>query len=71
MASGKRRSELLKEISEAYADLNMFAAVVALLEGGTMSAGAQPYDFRIIKLCQQAQQKCLRRHDRARDALLR
>lgn len=68
-ATYKKRAALLQEMTEARTDLNMFEGVVALLEGGTMSAGAQPYDFRIIDICREAQQKCLRRYDRARDAL--
>lgn len=65
----KSRKQLIKEAVEARSDLNIFAAVVAILEGSTVSADAQPDDFRIIGMCQRAQQKCLRRYDRALEAL--
>jgi hypothetical protein len=47
----------------------VFASIVAILEGGTVSANAQPDDFKIIRICQAAQQKALHRYDRACDAL--
>ena len=58
-----------QEMAEAHTDLSVFAAVVALLEGGLLSAGAQPDDFKIIALAKRAQVKCLRRFDRARAKL--
>lgn len=64
-----KQKELIKAAVEAHADLNIFAAVVAILEGGTVSASAQPDDFKVIALCNSAQQKCLRRYDRAIAAL--
>lgn len=60
---------LIKAVTEAHTDLTVFAAIVAILEGGTVSARAQPDDFKVIALCQRAQQKCLRRYDRAVAAL--
>lgn len=57
--------EHIREANAAHTDLNIFAAVVALLEGGLVSSGAQPDDFKIIKLAQQAQARCLRRYDDA------
>lgn len=67
----KRKStkELVQDAVEAHSDLNIFGAIIAILEGGTVSARAQPDDFRIINLCQKAQTKCLRRYDRALEAL--
>lgn len=65
----KARRAMIKEAVEAHNDLNIFEAVVAILEGGTVSAGAQPYDFRVIAICKKAQQECLRRYHRAMDAL--
>lgn len=68
----KRKSakDFIKDAVEAHTDLNIFEAVVAILEGGTVSARAQPYDFRVIALCMRAEQQCLRRYDRAISALL-
>lgn len=65
----KTRGDLAREAARAHTDLNIFAAVAAMLEGGTVSADAQPYDFRVITICQQAEQQCLRRYDRAIAAL--
>jgi hypothetical protein len=65
----KSKAEFLKDATEAHTDINMFAAVVAMLEGGTMSAGAQPDDFKIIALCKRAQQRCLHRFEQAHAAL--
>lgn len=59
----------LKALVEAHTDLNMFAAVVAMLEGSIVSVSAQPDEFKVIALCQKAQLKCLRRYDRALKAL--
>lgn len=67
----KSRREIAKEAAQAHTDLNIFYGVIALLEGGTVSSDAQPHDFRIIRICQQAGQKCLARYDRAIEALER
>jgi hypothetical protein len=55
----------IKEAAEAHSDLNIFAGIVALLEGGTLSTDSQDIEFRIIAICQRAQQKCLARFDRS------
>jgi hypothetical protein len=65
----KTAAQWAKEAAVARSDLNIFAAVVALLEGGTVSADANPDDFAVIKRCQSAQQRCLRRYDRALEKL--
>lgn len=65
----KTPKQLVKDAVYAHADLNAFAAVVALLEGGIVSADAQPDDFKIIAMAQRAQQRCLSRYDRAMNAL--
>lgn len=57
--------QLIKEAAKAHSDLNIFYGVVALLEGGTVSADAQPDDFKIIALAKRAAQRCLVRYDRA------
>lgn len=66
----KTKTELLKDVVEAHTDLNIFAAIVAILEGGTVSARAQPDDFKIIAMSVRAQQRCLARYDKARAALV-
>lgn len=67
--TAKEYDKLLKAMTEAHTDLNIFEACIAILEGGTVSSDAQPYDFKVIELCRKAEQQCLRRFDRARDAL--
>lgn len=67
--AARTKRALIKTAAEAYADLNIFAACVAILEGGTVSADAQPDDFKVIALCLKAQQRCLKRYDRAMAAL--
>lgn len=61
--------EAAKAMAQAHTDLNVFGAIVELLEGGLVSADVQPDDFRIIDLAKRAQQRCLRRYDEA-EALL-
>lgn len=67
--TARRQADLLKAVVEAHTDLTVFASIVSILEGGTVSARAQPDDFKIIAMCQRAQQRCLTRYDKARDAL--
>lgn len=64
-AKPKDASYWATEAARAHTDLNIFAAVVSLLEGGHVSSDVQPFDFRIIRLAQQAQQRCLKRYDDA------
>lgn len=59
------KGEFIKAAAKAHSDLNIFAAVVAMLEGGTLSSDVQAIEFQIIAICQRAQQKCLARYDRA------
>jgi len=53
----------------ARCDLNIFYAVIAILEGGTLTAHADADAQAIIKRCRQASQKALRRYDRHMDAI--
>lgn len=48
----------------AKSDLNIFAAIVAILEGGTVSGGNVAAS-RIIKMCEAEQQRQLRIMDKA------
>jgi len=51
---------------EAHTNLNIFAVIVAILEGGCIYGGgtAQTTVSKIVKLCQQEQQRQLRIYDR-------
>lgn len=60
------RKKAISEAAGAHTDLNIFAAVVTLLEGGHLytSQGTDSAQ-RIIRICQAEQAKCLRRYDAA------
>lgn len=49
----------------AHTDLNIFAAVERLMEGGLVSSDSQPDDFKMIRMAQAAQRRCLARYDAA------
>lgn len=60
----KTREQHIKDAAEAHTNLNTFAVVVSVLEGGNIcgySAAAE----RIIKICLREQQLYLEKYDRA------
>ncbi len=63
----KKIDALVVEASKAHCDLNILYGVIALLEGGTMTANCQTSVQRIITICQNEGQRCLRRYDKARE----
>ncbi len=62
-------SDRAKEAASAHCDLNILYAVIAILEGGTISAHCNRDAEAIIKRCQSGAQKALRRYDRHMDAI--
>jgi hypothetical protein len=68
----KKRSlkGLIEDASRARSDLNIFYGVIAILEGGTITADSDQPAQRIISICQAAGQRCLVRMDRAVAAAL-
>ena len=54
-----------KEAARAHTDLNIFHAVINLMDGGFVSAPAGPDAQRIVRLCRDAAERCLRRYDAA------
>ena len=60
-----RRKDEVIAAAEALSDLNTFAIVVSILEGGHLHAPSYSAAGRIIKICQAEQQKRLREYDRA------
>jgi hypothetical protein len=62
----KTRKEHAKDAATAHANLNTWAAVVALLEGGTLS-GSKTYaaQQRVIKIAQAEMAKHLSEYDAA------
>jgi hypothetical protein len=65
MAEPKTLKDRMDDAAEARCDLNIFYGVIAILEGGTVSARSYTDTQRIITICKSAAQKCLRRHDDA------
>lgn len=61
----------VREASKALADLNTFAAIVALLESGLNSSPTFAAAGKIIRIAKDEQQKCLRRYDAAFDRLIK
>lgn len=65
MRRRKTTRDYLNAATEAHADLNTFAAIVALLESGLNSANTQTSAQRIIAISQREQSRCLNRLDKA------
>lgn len=59
------RAKRVRAAAEAHTDLNIFAAIVVLLESSLTSAHCNGAEVRIIRICQAEQEKCLRRYDAA------
>lgn len=49
----------------AHSDLNLFAAVAALMESSLVTSDCHGAEAKIAKICKKEQQKCLRRYDAA------
>lgn len=63
MAKPKTLKTYIDDAGRARSDLNIFYGVIALLEGGTISAESHAPAERIIAICRSASAKCLRRMD--------
>jgi len=61
----KRTPKHAETAAKAHTDLNIFYGVIALMEGGLLSADSYGDAERIIRLCKAAGAKCLARYDRA------
>ena len=60
-----------KEAAYAHSDLNVFGAVVALMEGGTLyTSGGHQAASKIIRLCQTEMQRQLRAYDKALERII-
>lgn len=57
--------EAAEAAAMAHTDMNIFEGIVSLLEGGLVSSGCQPDDFKIIEMARRAQRRCLKRYDAA------
>ena len=63
--AGKHTPGLIEAASEALSDLNTFAVVVSIMEGGHLHAPSYAASFRIINICRAEMGKRLREYDRA------
>lgn len=61
----KTRRDHAEDAAKARCDLNAFHGVIAFLEGGIISSDGSPDADKIIRICKSANQKALRRYDRA------
>ncbi|MET0375980.1 MAG: hypothetical protein ABW128_17200 [Rhizorhabdus sp.] len=61
----KKQRDWAKEAAVARSDLNTLYGVIAILEGGTVSAACYGATQRIIRTCKTESGKCLTRYDRA------
>lgn len=61
----KKQRAWAQDAAVARCDLNVLYAVIAILEGGTVSAKVNATAERIIKACKSESAKCLTRYDHA------
>jgi len=69
MSKRKSSRELVTEAARAHTDLNIFYAIIGVLEGGTISPNSDAAAQRIIRICKAQSAKCLLRYDHARVAI--
>ncbi|MET4197316.1 chorismate mutase [Bradyrhizobium sp. LA8.1] len=66
----KQKRDYVKEVADAHTNLNVFASIVSVLEGGHLyGCHSDRTVQRIIEICKAEQYRCLKRFDRARIAL--
>lgn len=65
-----RKGDHIKEAAEAHTNLNVFASIVSILEGGHLyGCHSDRTANRIIEICKAEQSRCLARYDAAVAAL--
>ena len=62
--SDKRRQAVI-DAAEARSDLNIFAAVQALMEHSLLTSKRFRAEATIVRICRREQQRCLHDYDRA------
>lgn len=66
-----RKGDHIIEAAEAHTNLNVFASIVSVLEGGHLyGCYSDRTAQRVIDICQAEQSRCLARYDKAVAALL-
>lgn len=67
----KQKRDFVAEAAQAHTDCTVLYGVIALLEGGTVSADIDRDVQRIISICKTTAGRCVRRYDRLRQAAAR
>ena len=62
----KTRDDHVKAAAKALCDLNIFAAVRALMESSLVTSDCHAAESRIVAICNEQTAKALVRYDRAR-----
>lgn len=65
MSKTSKRQDAAEEAARAHTDLNVFPAVIALMEHSLLSPACQQREFQIIRICKSEQARCLQRYDAA------
>lgn len=65
MSERTERRKAIKDAANALADLHIFHAIIAILEGGTIHTASHRGADRIISICKSETAKRLREYDRA------
>lgn len=61
-----KQPDFVKEAAVALSDINIFYAVIALMDGGLVHAPSHATAARIVKLCRSEGGRCLKRYDHAK-----
>jgi hypothetical protein len=61
-----KNPDFVKEAANALSDLNIFYAVIALMDGGLVHSPSHAAAARIVKLCRSEGGRCLKRYDHAK-----
>lgn len=59
------RAKAIRDATDAHTNLNTYASIVTILEGGHLYGGHSTTAEKIIRLCKAEQGKQLRAYDRA------
>ena len=59
------RAKAIEEAAHYFADLHVFAAVVAIMESSILSSASQRAEFHLVKYCQNEIQRCQRAYERS------
>lgn len=69
--SVKNKTVFIEKAVKAHSDLNIFYAIIALMESSLVSPDCYGAESMVVRICRRETQKCLVRYDAALDALSR